>query len=214
MSSMIENVSPLLIIAIIVGLLSLYYFIALLFNLKKFKPISATKNLFALAIFSSVSGFLALVSIGTQGYQALNKEESIAKIQVSTYPERKFQARLIFANGEQQVFSLEGDELVIDAYILKWQSWANFLGLHTAYRLERVSGRYQNIDDEKSRPKSVYAINKKAGKGIAEWRKNYANLSLLLDVEHGSASFVSAENTKEYELTVTTSGLLIRPLES
>lgn len=212
MNGMIENISPLLIVAIVAGFLSLYYLISLLFKLKKIKLISATKNLFGLIFFASICGFLCLISIGTQGYQTFNKEEPIAKIIINAYQQQNFQARLVFPDGSQQVFSLEGDELLIDAYILKWKPWANFLGLHTVYRLERISGRYQDINDEKNKPKSVHAISKKSGEGIAQWRESYANLSVLLDVEHGSASFVSAEKAKEYQLMVTTDGLLIRPL--
>jgi len=51
-------------------------------------------------------------------------------------------------------------------------------------------------------------------KGIGEWREEFAFLSFLLDVEHGSASFASADTSKSYELAVTTSGLLLRPEET
>lgn len=197
----------------ITGLLSVYYLLTLLFKLKKLRLLGATKRLCGFLVFALITGFLSIITIGTQGYRALTKEEPVAVVKVSSYEPQNFQARLIFADGEQQVFSIQGDELFIDAYILKWQSWANFLGLHTAYRLERIGGRYKDINQEKSQPKSVHAIAKKSGEGIAYWREKYQHLSFLLDVQHGSASFVEANETKQYQLVVTTDGLLMRPMK-
>jgi len=42
-------------------------------------------------------------------------------------------------------------------------------------------------------------------------RSEYALLAPLLDVEYGSASFVPVDRSSEWELRVSTSGLLFRP---
>ena len=210
----IEHLNPMLAAVAITALLSLYYLFSVLFKLKKLRLISAASRLLSFLIFSLVTGSLSIIILGTEGYQALTKEEKVARVVISPAQEQTFQARLIFLDGSEQVFSLKGDEFVIDAYVLKWKAWTNLLGLHTAYRLDRITGRYQSIEDEKSKPRSVFAITNKGGKGIGEWREEFSALSFLLDVEHGSASFASANESKSYELAVTTSGLLLRPEEN
>jgi hypothetical protein len=211
--NVIENINPLLAIALITGLLSIYYFFSLVSKIKKLKLISSVSRFLTFLIFAFVSLTLSIILFGTQGYQSLTKEEQVAVVKISPIDKQVFNARLILQNGEQQLFNLKGDELLIDAYILKWKPWVNILGIHTAYRLERVSGRYKDINDEKQKERSIFAIKNANDAGIAKWRDDYSFLSFLLDVEHGSASFVNADITSEYELMVTTDGLLIRPVK-
>ena len=207
----IENVNPMTVIAALAGLLSIYYFLSLLVRIKKLKMFSALQRLTAFLFFAAISLTISVVVIGTEGYLALVKEEAVATITVSPTGKQSFHARMDFVDGTHQVFALSGDELMIDAYVLKWKPWVNLLGLHTAYRLDRIRGRYADIDDEKSLPQTIYAINVKSSRGLAQWREDFQILSLLLDVEHGSASFASVERDKQYQLMITTNGLLIRP---
>lgn len=208
---MFDNFNPMIIVAALTGLLSIYYLLSVVFRIKKLKVFGAVKRLMGFFVFGFVTLSITFILVGTQGYNALTKEELVAKIKVTPTGEQSFHARMEFTDGNSQVFSLKGDELMIDAYVLKWKPWANVLGLHTAYRLDRIRGRYINLQDEKNQPATVFAINAKSSAGVAEWRQEYSVLSVLLDVEHGSASFVNANELTEYQLAVTTNGLLIRP---
>jgi len=40
-------------------------------------------------------------------------------------------------------YPISGDEIYVDARILKWHALANLLGLSTAYELDRVGGRFR-----------------------------------------------------------------------
>ena len=208
----VENFNPMILVAALTGLLSIYYFLSLLFRMKKLKVFSALRRLASFLFFAMVTFSISMVLVGTQGYQSLVKEEAAATITVKPTGEQTFHARMDFPDGTHQVFALNGDELLVDAYVLKWKPWVNVLGLHTAYRLDRIRGRYQTIEDENNKPQSIYAINAKSSKGLAQWREDYSVLSVLLDVEHGSASFVNAQQKQEFQLAVTTNGLLIRPV--
>lgn len=210
--SAIENMTPLLAIACVTGLLSFYYLFSCLVRVRRLRLIGAVGQSITFTFFAAITGLISLILFGTQGYQRLTKEEPVAELKVERIDEQHFQAQMTFPDGSFQIFSLKGDELLVDAYILKWKPWANLFGLHSAYRLERMSGRYKSIEDEQNQPRSVFAINSPGDTGIAQWRSDYSSLSFLLDVEHGSASFVDAKEA-EYQLMVTTDGLLIRSLE-
>ncbi len=100
---------------------------------------------------------------------------------------------------------------MFEAKVLKWKPWANVLGLETAYRMDRVRGRFKDIDDEQNQQSTIFALGEHSDLDLSKWRKEYQQLSYLLDVEHGSASYVSVEEIQYFDLMMTTNGLLLRP---
>ena len=124
-----------------------------------------------------------------------------------------FQAQFRFPDGSVATYTLAGDELYVDAHILKWQSWVNVLGLNTAYELDRVAGRYHDLAQEQQQPRTVFSIAPERKVNLFNLRRRYALLSPLLDAEYGSATFAAADNPAQYEVRVSTTGLLIRKLE-
>lgn len=97
--------------------------------------------------------------------------------------------------------------------ILKWKPVANILGFHTSYELARVSGRYIDLADEQTKPRTVFSLSEVKLLDIFELRKQFAHLNFLLDAEYGSASFVPTQTKQQYVLMVSTSGLLFRRIE-
>jgi hypothetical protein len=89
---------------------------------------------------------------------------------------------------------------------------ANLFGLHTAYELGRVAGRYRNIGQERTAARTVYSLGRDRDLDLFDLRQRYAFLAPLLDAEYGSASFVPVTQRADLELRVSTTGLLIRPV--
>lgn len=162
---------------------------------------------FLLLLFGSLSGMVAL---GIQGYQALTKESVAARISVSPVAPKRFAAIIRYPNGRTENFMIAGDEIYIDAHILKWQPLANMFGLHTAYELDRIGGRYREIEEERSAPRTLHALSHEKPVNLFGLRQRYAILSILLDAKYGSATFVPITQSAELELRVSTTGLLIR----
>lgn len=155
---------------------------------------------------------LGAISLGMQGYRALTREELAARLVVEPKGPQRFAARVIFRDGREAAFDLAGDEIYVDAHILKWRPVANFLGLHTAYELGRVAGRYRDLSQERNAERTVYALSRDRELDLFDLRQRHAFLAPLLDAEYGSASFVPVTRRAELELRVSTSGLLIRPV--
>jgi len=114
------------------------------------------------------------------------------------------------AGGREARFVLAGDEIYVDAHILKWTPAANLLGLHTVYELDRIAGRYRAIEQERAATRTVYALGAAQPIDLFELRRRHAWLAPLFDAEYGSATFVPVNDAVELELRVSTSGLLIR----
>jgi hypothetical protein len=162
-------------------------------------------------LFLALAALCATVSISVQGYRALTHEEVAATVTAEPLGDGRLRARFRFADGQERVFDLAGEGFVVEAHIVKWHPLANLLGLHTAYQLERVAGRYDSLADEQTRPRTVYALAPPRPVDAFDLARRFAFLAPIVDAQYGSATFVSAREPVTVELRVSTSGLLLRP---
>lgn len=198
------------IIALVCAFFSLAFLIIAMAALKKRRFFStAVRSLLALLMLTLALLFGA-ISISLQGYRALTKEERAAVVRVEPAGPQQFIARFTFPDGSQRAFSLAGDQLYVDAHILKWTPLVNMLGLHTVYELDRVAGRYENLNDETSRPRTVHILSKDKPIDMFNLRRRFEALSPLVDAEYGSATFINTSSAEEFSIMVSTTGLLIR----
>jgi hypothetical protein len=168
------------------------------------------RTLFGLLLLTG--GILAgAIALGVQGYQALTREELVARVSIKPLGDQRFEARFVYPDAREQTFELSGDEIYVDARILKWTPRANLIGLHTMWELDRVAGRYRSIDQEKTAPRTVHPLGDPQAVDLFALRKRFAVLAPLFDAEYGSATFVPAAQPAELELFVSTTGLLLRP---
>jgi hypothetical protein len=166
---------------------------------------------FLLLSAGTISGMIAL---GIQGYQSLTREEIAAHISVSPIAPQRFAATFKYPDGRMENFIIAGDEIYIDAHILKWQPLANLIGLHTAYELDRVGGRYRDIEQERAAERTLHSLSQEKVVNLFQLRQLNTFLAPLLDAKYGSATFIPVMQPAELELRISTSGLLIRELAS
>ena len=160
----------------------------------------------------AVGGALALaLALGAQGYRALTGEQTAGRIVVQPTAPQRFSARFIFPDGRETAFEIAGDEIFVDAHILKWKPIATLVGLKTAYELDRIGGRYRDIEQERTAARTVHPLGSPKPFDLFHLRERHVWLAPLLDAEYGSASFVPVTRPTELQLRVSSSGLLIRP---
>ncbi|HKW38966.1 MAG TPA: hypothetical protein VJO54_14300 [Burkholderiales bacterium] len=151
------------------------------------------------------------ITLGIQGYRALSQEELAARISVRPYAPQRFTAKLLLPDGREASYALSGDEIYLDARILKWHPLVSMLGLTTAYELDRIGGRYRDVEQEKSAPRTLYPLGREKPVDLFALRKRFPFLEHFVDAQYGSAAFVPAGEPAELELRVSATGLLIRP---
>jgi hypothetical protein len=44
----------------------------------------------------------------------------------------------------RKVYTVEGDTVALEAHIVRFQSWINFLGVHSGYKITRLYGKYDS----------------------------------------------------------------------
>ena len=202
--------SPLFLAAVALVALGAVLVLAGIITLFRARYLSFTLRTLAGLLLISIGGLAGTLAVGIQGYQALTHEEVAARLFVQPQGRQYFTTTVRFPDGHETAFDVAGDEIYIDAHILKWKPIMNLLGLHTAYELDRLAGRYHDIDQERTALRTIYAIGQEKPVDLFRLRRRYEFLTALLDAEYGSATFVPVTHPAEFELRVSTTGLLIR----
>jgi hypothetical protein len=202
--------APLVLVAALFALLGVTTAGSCVAALRRRRPTRFVVRLLAGLLLLAVGALLATLGIATHGYMALTREEVAARITVEPLGPQRFRAVFHFPDGRETTYTLAGDEIYVDAHVLKWKPLANFLGLHTAFELDRVAGRYRSVEQERAGQRTIFALGREKPFNLFDLRQRYTLLAPLLDVEYGSASFVPVTRPTDLELRVTTTGLLIR----
>jgi len=158
----------------------------------------------------SLAALAATLGVSTQGYRALTMEEVAATITTLPTGPQAFQAYVEFPDGREVTLAVAGDQLLVDAHILKWHPLGNILGLHTQYELDRLTGRYEDIEDERTAARTVHSLKTDKPADLFHLVRRYTLLALLVDAEYGSATFIRVDRPARFEVRVSTTGLLVR----
>jgi hypothetical protein len=178
---------------------------------------------FLAAAGSALTGLLLLtaaaltfvISLNFHTYARLTHEQPVAEIVFEARGPQRYRATLTrMPNGEMQVFVLAGDEWQLDARVLKWKGWANLVGLDAQYRLERVGGRYRDIELERHAERTVYDLSDNPGVDLWELSTHYPRWMPFVDAIYGSATYQPMADGARYEVKITQSGLIARPINA
>ncbi|MDE2235585.1 MAG: cation/multidrug efflux pump [Gammaproteobacteria bacterium] len=154
---------------------------------------------------------VGMLGLELHTYFAFTHEQMVATVRFNTIGPQYFHAVLTDAGGHVTQANLHGDEWQVDARIIKWQGFATLLGLQTRYRLDRLNGRYRNLQQERD------AVHSAVSLASASW---YGNWSLLqhcarwlpwMDASYGSATFLPMVDGGVFQVSLSSSGLIARP---
>jgi hypothetical protein len=159
---------------------------------------------------------LAAVLLGfdLQTYRRLSYEHPVAIILLNQTGDHSFDATLIEPPSSAQTIPLKGDEWRIEARVLKWKPWANVFGLDSRYRLTRLAGEYADAAAEQTAPRAVHDLGSAAiGGDLARVARSVRRIGLV-DTLYGSAALMPMANGAEYQIWLTQSGLVVRPMNN
>ena len=210
--------NPLGYISIVLGILFVVFVTLTLNRIKRGKIFGSTLyGLQGMVIFLLLITILLIFS-NLNTYQRLTYENEIANILIRKLATQKYQLVLIYPqnvkqNDEPEYYSLYGDEWQLDARIIKWKGWANVIGLDSYYQLDRISGRYANIEQANTSPPSAYQLIGEQ-KGMNIWKlKNLMKSKIpFLDAYYGQSVFVPMRDGAKFSVTISQTGLIVRPV--
>ena len=206
--------TPLAIGAFVFGALGAIFLLSALIALARARAFGFLLRLLAGLALLSLGSLFGAIAIGTQGYRALTREDLAARIVVEPTGTQRFAATVRFPDGREARYDVAGDEIYVDAHILKWRSLANVFGLHTEYELGRLAGRYRDIDAERRAQRTVYPLGAERPLDFFSLRQRHTFLAPLVDAQYGSATFLPVSDRAELEVRVSTTGLLMREVSA
>lgn len=163
----------------------------------------------ALILAIGIAAALAAASLRT--YNRLTAEQEAARVAMRQVAPKHFALSVQQKGGRAQNYEVLGDEWQIDARLLKWRPLATIAGFDTVYRLERLSGRYADVNEEKAAKRTVYGLSDRSAIDLWSMLRRYQEYLPLADALYGSAAFVPMAEGAEYLVTVSATGLVVRP---
>jgi len=167
-------------------------------------------------IFIVVAGLIVMLifslSMNLYTYKRLTYEQELARVEVEEISAQTFEVtiKLIDEPHYTQTFELKGDEWQIDAQVLKWKGWAQLLGLNALYRLDRIGGRYRDIEQARENLPTVYSIKENDGLDIWGYAERHPEKLPFVDASYGSATYLPMLDGVVYSLSLSQTGLLAR----
>ena len=201
---------PIVMVPIGFVLLALLFVVLAIDALRRRRAASGVLQLVVGVLFLACAALGGVIAVGTAGYTAFTREVVAATATVEPQDDGSHLVDVLLADGTQNTFVILGDELYVDAQILKWHPAANMVGLHTGYTLDRIAGRYRELEDEQGRPRTIYRLSSEPPVDLFDIVRRWPFLSGLVDATYGSGTFVPLGDRSVYEIRVSTSGLLVR----
>ena len=162
------------------------------------------------AILLAAVGLAVAVAINLRGYHRLTYEQPVADLAFTQLAPQEFRASLTDARGRVRTKVLRGDEWELSARVLKWTGPGNLLGFNALYQLDRLEGRYRNLEQEQRDYHT--AVDLAGGGGLDVWDFARAHAWLpWVDASYGSATYLPMANGAEYRVSMSQTGLLARP---
>lgn len=198
-------------VALIGVLLALPFFVASMRRYRRLRLVGGTLHLLFAGIVVLIAGIAGLLTTNLLTYARLTHEQEAARVTTRQLAERQFAVSVHTRDRPPRHYSVHGDEWQIDARVLKWRAIGTLLGFDTVYRLERLSGRYGDIASEQAKPRSVHELARDPGVDFWSVVRRYPEYLPLADALYGSAAYVPMAEGAEYAVTVSASGLVVRP---
>tara|TARA_B110000116_G_C16786675_1_gene561286 strand:- start:626 stop:1279 length:654 start_codon:yes stop_codon:yes gene_type:complete len=140
-------------------------------------------------------------------------KKSIATLSFEELAPQTYRAVLVDSQGREERFDLKGDQWQLDARILRWPVFLSSLGASPGYRLDRISGRYYSLDKERNAERTLYSLSE-SQYGVDIWRllqQMQTNVTFV-DAHYGSATYLPMADGALYEVLLSKTGLLAKPL--
>lgn len=159
----------------------------------------------------AIAVYLSLFALNLFSYNALTRESPVATVSFREVAEQTYSVTVAQPDGTTAQYELKGDLWQLDARIIKWKGLFALFGFSPGYQLDRISGRYLSLEDELSRERTVYEV-KSPSIGFDIWQSAKDGWSLMVDASYGSATYLPMANGAIFEVTLSNTGLMGRPL--
>ena len=152
---------------------------------------------------------LAGLGISLHQYLRMDTEVPVATLHARALGPQRFLVSLTDGNGQTREFEVLGDAWQVDAWVVRWRLPALLAGVPPLYRLDRLSGRYHDVERERTGARSAFAL---AGSGLPDLvalQQRFPQWLPFVDTRYGSGAFLPLIDNGQYEVTLHPRGGLV-----
>jgi hypothetical protein len=199
-------------VPIIVGIIFLLLALRLLLSGGMLKAI--VRALLGLS-FLAASAMFFLGGYDLLTYKRLLVEQPVATLQFVKLAPQSYRVLLVQVDGEEHHLQLLGDQWQLDARTLRWHPSLASVGFKPQYRLERISGRYVDVFEQRHSEQSIYSLQT-GPHGFDTWHvfRQIPWLSQWVNAQQGAATYQPMADGAVYKVTLAYGGLFARPANS
>ncbi len=195
----------------ILCLVAVWFVVVALRHVRRGRFGSATTNLSGGLLAAALGAFGVVVSTSYVSYSRLTSEAEVAEISFLALGDSRYEARLMIDGERDRIVTLRGDEWQLDARIVTWKPPMTVLGLEPIYRLERLSGRYANLAEERDAERTVHAVSEAPGVDVWTLAREAPLLTPGIDAYYGTATYLPMVDGARYSIAVSRDALVARP---
>jgi len=201
----------LLILAAIALLVTLVQLVALRQRLHHGQRLAAAMRAPLVLLAFALTLVLAGGGIALRGYRMLSGETPVVEIDARILSPQRWALILHWPDGTVRQVSLAGDAWRVEAVVLKWK----LPMMPPLYRLDRLSGRYDDPADEQHAMRTVIDFREAGQFDLLDLHKQYPRWVPDVDVLFGSGVYLPLVDQGHYTVSLMGSGALVaRPDEA
>ncbi|WP_419810646.1 hypothetical protein [Bacterioplanoides sp.] len=151
----------------------------------------------------------AFTLVDLWSYRQLQSEEPLATLSIYQLGDQSYDITLADATGGERRFKLTGDQWQLDARLITWSGPFAAAGVKPLYRLDRLSGRYLSLEQERTSERTLYELS--GSRWLDLWQALYES-GLWLDAQFGSAVYMPMSNGAVFSIHLAPKGLIARPV--
>lgn len=157
-----------------------------------------------------VGAYAAVIALNLVHYQSLQGMQTVATVETLRTGQQSWRVRLERPDRPPMTVALEGDQWQVDARVIRFGGPMGWLGVAPGYRLERLSGRYTSLEQERSAPRSVVGLSDQQWPDL--WALDQAFNLPFIEGIYGNATFMPMKEGAVFEVRLSSSGLVAVPV--
>ena len=194
-------------------LIALYFVFSMFRHARRRRPVRATRSAAGGAVSACAGGASIMLAFSYFGYFQLVDEQLIGQIKFTESAPEQYVARLMLdGEARDRMYQLLGDEWQMDARVITWKPPMTLLGLDPIFQLDRLSGRYSEVEEELNKNRSVFALSDPVTLDVWQFARKYPKLMPGVDAHYGTATYLPMAHNAVFEVTMTRTGLIARPV--
>lgn len=169
------------------------------------------RRLFGVLLIA-LAGVSAMLALTLVQFLRLTTDVPVASVQMHEQAPSSFLVTAQVPGKADRLYTLTGDQWQIDAKVIRWNLPALLAGAPPLYKFERLSGRYRDVQQEKTGVRSVHDLSDWPVPDLATLRRVFPNWLPFVDVEYGSAAYMPMLDGARYQIYMDPrGGVVIRP---